>query len=66
LSHITLPPGVEVLHAEGDPVVATVLVLAGNKADEEADAATAAAAAAEAPAAVAAAAAAEKKPADKK
>ena len=64
LSQIALPSGVEVHHAEGDPVVATVLVLGGNKADEDADAAVATAAAAEAPGAVAAAAAAaDKKPA---
>ncbi len=69
LSHIALPSGVEVHHAEADPVIATVLVLGGNKADEDADAAVATAAAAEAPGAVAAAAAAAEKksaPADKK
>lgn len=61
LSQIALPPGVEVHHAEGDPVVATILVL-GGKADEEADAAEAAAAEA-APAAGGAAASTDKKPA---
>ena len=58
LSHIKLPAGVEVLHAENDPVLATVLVR-GGKAEEEAAPVAEAAPAAAAPAA-------EKKPAEKK
>jgi large subunit ribosomal protein L25 len=54
MSHIALPPGVEVHHAEGDPVVATIL-MRGGKADDEADAAEAAASAAAAEAAAPAA-----------
>ena len=69
MSQIPLPSGVEVHHAEGDPVVATILVLSGAKADEEADAAVAAAAAAASATPVAAGVAATDKksaPAEKK
>ncbi|HQR03882.1 MAG: 50S ribosomal protein L25/general stress protein Ctc [Proteobacteria bacterium] len=53
VSQLALPKGVEVVHhGEGDPVVATILVKGGGKADEEpvADAPAAAPAAAPAPA----------------